>query len=110
MTPLVSQSQPVLKLLVAAAKSQYCAQVSGGWGEGGDEGVGVGVTAAPTSSHSMDGNACSFLAPSTHLTSCPVTPFSLALPCSALFISLEILGSEIWHRYGMGYKEIFAPG
>ena len=28
-TPLVSQSQPVLKLLVAAAKSQYCAQVSG---------------------------------------------------------------------------------
>uniref|UniRef100_A0A452DZC6 Exostosin glycosyltransferase 1 n=1 Tax=Capra hircus TaxID=9925 RepID=A0A452DZC6_CAPHI len=26
-TPLVSQSQPVLKLLVAAAKSQYCAQV-----------------------------------------------------------------------------------
>lgn len=29
-TPLVSQSQPVLKLLVAAAKSQYCAQVSGG--------------------------------------------------------------------------------
>ncbi|KAK2095367.1 hypothetical protein P7K49_026783 [Saguinus oedipus] len=25
-TPLVSQSQPVLKLLVAAAKSQYCAQ------------------------------------------------------------------------------------
>lgn len=27
-TPLVSQSQPVLKLLVAVAKSQYCAQVS----------------------------------------------------------------------------------
>ncbi|KAB0371970.1 hypothetical protein FD755_016908, partial [Muntiacus reevesi] len=26
-TPLVSQSQPVLKLLVAAAKSQYCAQI-----------------------------------------------------------------------------------
>uniref|UniRef100_A0A7M4EJH2 Exostosin glycosyltransferase 1 n=1 Tax=Crocodylus porosus TaxID=8502 RepID=A0A7M4EJH2_CROPO len=26
-TPLVSQSQPVLKLLVAVAKSQYCAQV-----------------------------------------------------------------------------------
>ncbi|KAL8181679.1 UNVERIFIED_CONTAM: Exostosin-1 [Gekko kuhli] len=26
-TPLVSQSQPVLKLLVAVAKSQYCAQI-----------------------------------------------------------------------------------
>ncbi len=26
-TPLVSQSQPVMKLLVAVAKSQYCAQV-----------------------------------------------------------------------------------
>ncbi|ELK26199.1 Exostosin-1 [Myotis davidii] len=26
-TPLVSQSQPVLKLLMAAAKSQYCAQI-----------------------------------------------------------------------------------
>eukprot|EP00069_Balaena_mysticetus_P000947 bmy_14934T0 len=26
-TPLVSQSQPVLKLLVAAARSQYCAQI-----------------------------------------------------------------------------------
>ena len=33
-TPLVSQSQPVLKLLVAAARSQYCAQVSGGVGHG----------------------------------------------------------------------------
>lgn len=27
-TPLVSQSQPVMKLLVAVAKSQYCAQVN----------------------------------------------------------------------------------
>lgn len=27
-TPLVSQSQPVMKLIVAVAKSQYCAQVS----------------------------------------------------------------------------------
>lgn len=27
-TPLVSQSQPIFKLLVAVAKSQYCAQVS----------------------------------------------------------------------------------
>ena len=27
-TPLVSQSQPVMKLLVAVAKSQYCAQVT----------------------------------------------------------------------------------
>lgn len=26
-SPLVSQSQPILKLLVAVAKSQYCAQV-----------------------------------------------------------------------------------
>lgn len=26
-TPLVSQSQPVMKLIVAVAKSQYCAQV-----------------------------------------------------------------------------------
>ena len=26
-TPLVSQSQPVMKLLAAVAKSQYCAQV-----------------------------------------------------------------------------------
>ena len=26
-TPLVSQSQPIIKLLVAVAKSQYCAQV-----------------------------------------------------------------------------------
>ncbi|CAB1351321.1 unnamed protein product [Coregonus sp. 'balchen'] len=26
-TPLVSQSQPILKLLVAVAKSQYCAQI-----------------------------------------------------------------------------------
>lgn len=26
-TPLVSQSQPVMKLLMAVAKSQYCAQV-----------------------------------------------------------------------------------
>lgn len=26
-SPLVSQSQPVMKLLVAVAKSQYCAQV-----------------------------------------------------------------------------------
>ncbi|KAB1258115.1 Exostosin-1 [Camelus dromedarius] len=41
-TPLVSQSQPVLKLLVAAAKSQYCAQVSGG------------RAAAPASSSSVD--------------------------------------------------------
>ena len=29
-TPLVSQSQPIIKLLVAVAKSQYCAQVGGG--------------------------------------------------------------------------------
>uniref|UniRef100_A0A665TU53 Exostosin-1a-like n=1 Tax=Echeneis naucrates TaxID=173247 RepID=A0A665TU53_ECHNA len=28
-TPLVSQSQPVIKLLVAVAKSQYCAQAAG---------------------------------------------------------------------------------
>lgn len=28
-SPLVSQSQPILKLLVAVAKSQYCAQVKG---------------------------------------------------------------------------------
>lgn len=26
-SPLVSQSQPILKLLLAVAKSQYCAQV-----------------------------------------------------------------------------------
>ncbi|KAM9309899.1 exostosin-1b-like [Pholidichthys leucotaenia] len=30
-TPLVSQSQPVMKLLVAVAKSQYCAQVTVLW-------------------------------------------------------------------------------
>lgn len=28
-SPLVSQSQPILKLLAAVAKSQYCAQVNG---------------------------------------------------------------------------------
>lgn len=27
-SPLVSQSQPILKLLLAVAKSQYCAQVN----------------------------------------------------------------------------------
>ena len=29
-SPLVSQSQPILKLLSAVARSQYCSQVGGG--------------------------------------------------------------------------------
>lgn len=54
-TPLVSQSQPVLKLLVAAAKSQYCAQVSGEAGR---------VDPAPAPCRLADQNPHSF--PATH--------------------------------------------
>ena len=37
-SPLVSQSQPILKLLSAVARSQYCSQVGGGGGGKGGEG------------------------------------------------------------------------
>ena len=93
-TPLVSQSQPVLKLLVAAAKSQYCAQVSGEVGR---------VDPVPAPCRLVDQRPpYSFPAthwlPGTHLTSYPVIPLSFVVPCYSLFISLEVLGSEIWYR------------
>ena len=93
-TPLVSQSQPVLKLLVAAAKSQYCAQVSGEVGR---------VDPVPAPCRLVDQRPPhSFPAthwlPGTHLTSYQDIPLSFVVPCYSLFISLEVLGSEIWYR------------
>lgn len=101
-TPLVSQSQPVLKLLVAAAKSQYCAQVSGGCRQ----------HLPPPAQWTRD--PCPYLLyallPGTHLTSCPCySPFT----CHALLLPRhQLRSSRKWNiaRVRDGLQRDFSLG